>query len=81
MNMGKGFDIHCKGGGWWLYLCGLGDCCILSVFLLGTLMMAAKATETCRRLLICYKAYFVAVHLLVYCVSVKEIQFFFRRFG
>jgi hypothetical protein len=37
----------------------------------GTLKMVAKATETCTRILIYDKAYFVNVFLLVYCISVN----------
>jgi hypothetical protein len=53
----------------WLYLCNLDNCYTLSVFLYSTLTVVAKATETCRRLLINDKAHFVSIHLLIYFLS------------
>ena len=55
-------------------LCILYNRCTLFAFLHDTLMMVAAATETCRRIVICDKIYFIGVHLLVCYLTVNIPQ-------
>lgn len=72
----------------YISFCILCNRCTLLAFLNDTLMMAAAATETCRRI-VWDKVYFISLHLLVsywsvnipQCTNTKHINLFglFRR--